>query len=65
AKTCKDGLILVLSVHARNACDATWRELPPDARAALGYCSGWKRKRMSYGDWRKQKAKRGKGFRNG
>lgn len=54
-KTGKDGRLLVLEVHVRNVCDTTGRELSRDARAALGYCSGWKRKRQSYNQWLAEK----------
>lgn len=54
-KTGKDGRLLVLEVRVRMAHDTNPRELSNDARAALGYASGWKRKRQTYPQWRADK----------
>jgi hypothetical protein len=54
-KAGKDGRLLVLEVHLEQAYDTTRRSLSSDARAALGYISGWRRKRLSYSRWRTEK----------
>lgn len=60
-KTGKDGRLLVLEHHASKVY------LSEDAVSALRYCSGWRRKRMSYAAWLRKrryayKEKRRKNF---
>ncbi len=56
-KTGKDGRLLVLEVHVHNACNTTGRDLSQDARAAQGYFSVWKRKRLGYVQWQAEKTR--------
>lgn len=49
-----DGRLLYYELKANDPA----RPLSREARAALGYVCGWKRKRMSYSDWKKQRNKR-------
>ncbi len=55
-KTGKDGIILVQSVRAGDG----YGELCQEARDALSYCAGWKRKRMPYREWLKKRRWRAK-----
>ncbi len=52
-RTGKDGRLLVLGVHSGQSI----KELSTDARWALGYVSGWRRKRQSYSRWRIEKSR--------
>lgn len=46
-----DGKLLIAEIDAETPIS----ELSYEARTVLNYISGWKRKRMSYRDWRKQR----------
>ena len=54
-KTGKDGRLLILEMHVRLAYDTSPRNLSREARAALGYISGWRRKRQSFTQWKAEK----------
>jgi len=56
ARTGTDGRLLIHEVQSRRFENVAM--LSREARSALGYASGWKRKRMGYSDWKKQRNRR-------
>ena len=50
-RTGKDGRLLLLESRNRD----NYKEFSKDARKALGYVAGWRRKLMSYSAWLKQR----------
>jgi hypothetical protein len=54
--TGKDGRLLLFE----SRCKDNYGEFSQDARNALNYVAGWKRKRLKYSDWLKQRKYRRK-----